>query len=312
MATLEAPIDRLRVTLQQEFATLVEGKPDDSSQDVGKLVVRLLRIRIDQAAIATAAGVLEHLHATLQLVAAELEEIRNRLMRMHGGLQFGVGGDADQDSTVSCQHGGGLAVNRLIAEIDAKLEEQLKTNNESFLGLIASGSGEAELGELLHDAAKHTVLGSPTVRRLAAELHATDHRDDQSAAQADSLTPVLNRQGGQYIPLRVCPRRTDDLDPTESASTNEVQVHSDFADTYEIAEAWGLSVAHVAAELVDWRRDYAQLATRIHTRVDITWASLLRADPEASNAYGLQDSAGVDSGPMQATQVLASGAEVSV
>src|SRR5690606_14407899 len=55
---------------------------------------------------------------------------------------------------------------------------------------------------------------------------------------------------------------------------------------YTVFEAGGLSPLHVAATFVSGRRDYADMAGRVHTRRDINWRPLLAdgADAQSESA----------------------------
>jgi len=314
-ASLAGPIGRLRESLQQEFETLANADSDNESEsiDVGRRVVRLLRIRIDQTAIAVAEEVLGQLQLSLQAASTRLDRIHKVLDHASDGLGFSAldpeGNPESKHDEALKQPQSGLAINQLITEVDARIEESLIAQDGKLLALLEAGDAEAQLSALMEEAARQTVLGSPTVRRLAAELAPSAASGDEML-QSEGLTPVLHEQGGQFVRLRICPQYTGSSETNVQLPEGEACFPTTFADTYEIAEAWDLSVVHVAAEFVDYRRDYAQLASRIHTRTDIDWPSLLEIETPSEAGCSVSPLDGSDGSEIIATQVISPEADV--
>lgn len=306
LASLAETTHRLRNSLQQEFESLAHDQPaaESESVDVGRRVVRLLRIRIDQTALEVAEHILGQLHESMESTTERLERIRQTLQQTRDGLSFSaLDPQHDHEETLD-QVQSGLATSQLITELDAHIEESLTTQETKLLSLLEAGDGQTKLEGLIQDAARQTVLGSPTVRRLAAELAPSANAGSEPISQSEGLTPVLHEQGGQFVRLRIVPQQGGSQGSDLHLHEGEACVSTPFADTFEIAEAWGLSVVHVAAEFVDFRRDYAQLASRIHTRTDIAWPLLLDNDTPADSAVACTPLGTNDSHEVLATQVI--------
>ncbi|MEM6330842.1 MAG: hypothetical protein AAF790_11390, partial [Planctomycetota bacterium] len=92
-------------------------------------------------------------------------------------------------------------------------------------------------------------------------------------------------------------------------------------DSLLLVEAESLSPIHVAAQLIGNRRDYAELAKRVHTRKDIAWRDPLESasaaadtaaadtaahDAAASDTTATGGPAPLESAAPQHTQVLTS------
>ncbi|MGI9458043.1 MAG: hypothetical protein ACR2NU_15870, partial [Aeoliella sp.] len=87
----------------------------------------------------------------------------------------------------------------------------------------------------------------------------------------------------------------------ESSGSHSTRIETSLPDAYTIAESWGLSIRHVAASFVSSRRDYAQLASRVHARQDIDWPDLLGVSAQEEEMN--------EQGPVLATQVLTPSSE---
>ncbi len=113
----------------------------------------------------------------------------------------------------------------------------------------------------------------PIIRSVAlAAGDATNAPGSSDPWQLRSLGPNLRFQGGECSQLLVGP----DPKPVFQgfAGMNYVQAAS-LTRAYSVFEARGLSPLHVAATCVSGRRDYADLAGRIHARRDVDWRPLL-------------------------------------
>lgn len=94
----------------------------------------------------------------------------------------------------------------------------------------------------------------------------------------DKASPRLRTCGGAQSLLLVCPAGAT-LGPVREAIQRELHqapsvVFDSDGDVVLCYELEAMSLRRVAARLIENRRDYAQIASRVHTRVDVAWSSL--------------------------------------
>ena len=98
-------------------------------------------------------------------------------------------------------------------------------------------------------------------------------------ALLEAAMPPLLQAGGSQRLLLVCPEGSDDTALQEAFRRHLEEkpsvVHDSDGDLVLCYEAERLPLATVAARLIQNRPDYAQAASRLHTRIDVKWTPLL-------------------------------------
>ncbi len=176
-----------------------------------------------------------------------------------------------------------LADPALAARFDERLQREWLEPNGGLLALGAAGD-EAwkSLRDQLQSRSRATVLASLRdidAARLLIERHPDVARQSQGlAAAVEEAIPRLSRLGGAKRLLAVAPDSTHGKKLAERALGDlpdlALVLFDVDADLVLCHEAEELSLAKVAAALIDNRPDYAAAARRLLTRVDIRWASL--------------------------------------
>ncbi len=135
--------------------------------------------------------------------------------------------------------------------------------------------------DALRDAARAEVLAAlrdiPIDNALLGTGDAAQQLERLHACVATARPALLDCAGSQRL-LAVLPEgsATGTLQTALSqfagpAATLVADKDVDLILCYEQQE---LSLVHVAARLIEGRNDYAQIASRLHTRIDVTWTEL--------------------------------------
>ncbi len=113
-----------------------------------------------------------------------------------------------------------------------------------------------------------------------APLETSDYRRCTEAAR-----PRLADEASGTRLLLIVPKDADVTALRRSLTTDDGQhatiVHSNGGDFIACQEAELLEVRSVAARLVDNRRDFAEIAKRLHTRIDVDWDDMFASTPQA-------------------------------
>jgi hypothetical protein len=174
----------------------------------------------------------------------------------------------------------------LALRLERELEEHWFRERGGLCGALAEGSEAAEeLPGLLRRRARGALRQALGETNLAAELMPLPDAPQQPLLRAllESTQPKLLASGGAQRLLLLAPRGTPESDARAAALRAAVEkecqqtatlVPSCDGDLVVCYEAESLPLAQVAAELIDHRPDYAEVAARLHTRVDVAWTSL--------------------------------------
>ncbi len=120
-------------------------------------------------------------------------------------------------------------------------------------------------------------------------LSGFDAQDTSVAAAFACPVPLLANCGS--VSRRLMVREEDAQQATRhEESKHWTEITGEGEVRIAVQETELMSIDHVAAHLVNNRRDYAELAERVHTRKDIRWSQLIE-NHEASNALALDSPA---------------------
>ncbi len=187
------------------------------------------------------------------------------------------------------------AVLKLADTLDARLQAELFAARGGLIAALLSPTGSGELADFLTHYAP-----------LRAQALLQPTRSSETAAATDAVSDPefpawrMPKLGVTARRLRVQVEPTSGL-PTLSAAglTTNLNLPGERSEQYCLSELGDLSLRHLAAELIEYRTDYAQFAERTHARRDISWLSLLANIPATPG----QDSTPIES-PAPSTQTL--------
>ncbi len=169
------------------------------------------------------------------------------------------------------------------------LDEQLTANillpNGGLRAVISGGGAQREsLLTQLNAAARQAVLGRLGGIDIAGSALGVEGSDHPIRRCLEGARPVLPPCGGKrrlfcILPAESAQKLTSEtlaaqIGPAEfqQAPTVVPDASGDVVLLYETGE---LSLKHAAAALIDSRVDLAEVASRLHTRADVTWTPLL-------------------------------------
>jgi len=182
----------------------------------------------------------EHVQSMLRDHAQELvdrvdERVQSQFVAPHGGLMETIMGNS-----------------RLRADLLLNLRQVALQTVEQFVGEVSA-------------------LGSDS---LSAEKSDQDILGETVAA----TIPRLLEYGGRSRHLIVLPKEKTSEDnlqrSVEALDTMPSILGGSDNDLVVCCDAGCIPLAHVAVQLVQCRRDYADFAARVHTRKDVPWISL--------------------------------------
>ena len=166
-----------------------------------------------------------------------------------------------------------------------QLDEQLTQNvfaTQGGLRAVVSAGGEARDGLVasLRSWARQAALGKVQSIDLGSLLLGEQSGESPLAKCLTAAEPWLQRCGGRRRLLFVIPQQ---LTGQYNSATLAAQLGSTAfrqlpgvapggsSDLVMLFELGDISVAHAAANLIDFRRDLADAAGRLQTRSDVTW-----------------------------------------
>ncbi len=252
------------------------------------------RLRLSRLALPAALNVVRPLQPAVHAAADLVKSLQREL---------GLIGDAFVDSALAppepnarqTSPPGSVAdvrariVHRLSHEMPrlaARLDDAVRTGYLSRHGglsevLTQEGQPRRSLISALRHAARGVLLGvlrEMDVTRLL--LCPPDARiaNESLETYLDTLAPELSACGGAKRLLVVLPEGLASDSVREAVSERVVQGPSVVCDPdFDLVLCWEveqLPLSSVAASLIDCRVDYAQVASRLHTRIDVRWAPL--------------------------------------
>ena len=165
----------------------------------------------------------------------------------------------------------------MAARLDREFRGSLLAGHGGFLGLLKQGASlRSRLLAELPRAAQTAVARLLSEINVASMLGPADAEPDgQLRACLDRAAPRLVECGGAKRLLAVCPDAADTSALGETVKAVSHQMPTILPDSggqlilcYEVER---IPLPAVAATLIDHRPDLAEIATRLHTRIDVAW-----------------------------------------
>jgi hypothetical protein len=193
---------------------------------------------------------------------------------------------ADEFSSLPAQAGGGQgSVAEMLAGHKAELVAEMERDLEDALRrAVINDANDVRrvLPQALRLAARAAILRA-LHKNILQEIHASGAGDSQESLFSPGVgllaaTPRLSACGGGR---RLLLATAENLSPAQllpqlGAEAGQASTVLDDAENGALLcyEAEQLSLRHVTAAVLDQRSQYAELASRLHTRVDVTWLPL--------------------------------------
>jgi hypothetical protein len=167
-------------------------------------------------------------------------------------------------------------VDLLAAEIDRRIRDEVLAETEGLAGLLDEAGDLAQrLPSALRSAARSAVI------KTMREIHTAGALSGGGAkptGEPEAAMPSLTACGGARRLVFIASQ--DELARLQAAGAESSLPPASTlvdprADATVCCEMERLSIRRAAAELIDCRADYADLASRLHTRIDVQWPRLM-------------------------------------
>jgi hypothetical protein len=270
-------------------------KPDASvGSEKQQRMLTYFCMRLDQAAILAAEQLVQLLISDARALAdditalsRELDHIAKAVSRACGDTKSNV---TNQTIAGAESNEPGLARNvqarlpQVIDEVDSQLQAEFIAPQGGLLSVVMGGGRpRAQLTAKLYEVSRQIV------QRTVAEISNLEQNSDGGVAAdlqrgLSSATPSLLEFGGTRRVLAVLPITSFESSASgleHVLGTPLTAVPSSNHGLLLCVEASELSVQHIAAAFVEYRRDRVEFAGRVHCRADVNWCPLIETSAPA-------------------------------
>jgi hypothetical protein len=277
---VEADASRLAAAL----ANQIEASADEFTRDVASVllteddwerVAAYFRMRTDEHAVLATALIARRLLAELKSVGATITEfgrhLKNVALSVPRPEQALPASDPLLKAVVE-------NVSALLETIDQQLQDSFITPNGGLFQTIMGNSRvRSQMLQELAKLARHAteqLAAQPDLRN--AMLAVVENKVSAASGNAGQLAvPALLRHGGAYRGLAVIPGNVGDVSRTVASVGSDASTIAGIGhDVVLCEEGWDLPLVHVAVDIIQRRRDYADFAARVATRSDVVWTPL--------------------------------------
>jgi serine/threonine protein kinase len=278
-----------------------------------------LELCLDQVAVSAGESVVSHLQSEVKALFDEITTLAREIDQIAAavGRAKNVGGGVDGSN---CRT---EAESKLAAELSAEMsgiarqvDEKLQADFLDPIGLaktIVQGGRQraqlmAKLYELSLQAVRQALAGIDMLQSDASNPNGSANDELKSALAL--ATPASLEFGGNRRVLAVLPGEAADPNAQVEVSQRLGMPVTSIAGTDGAltlcVEADGLSLPHIALEIVERRRDRVEFAGRVHCRTDITWTPLIaETTPTDSSVWSAPDARATEAqNAMSKTMVL--------
>ena len=242
LGALAKELNRATPNLSAERARWVETA-SAAPLDVKLACAKLFHWRLDEAGLVAARLVVEALGERVNSLPRDIDALRANVLE----LKQGVASELPATDVPLAD------ANEVALAIEQCLQAEYLGSHGGLLRAISDGDSAQHLGATIAHVAR-------LVTRDASDNGPTNSPD--GADDRPYPAPPLDGYGGTFRHLAF---------PTTAALHSE-GTESDEARPLLVTEMDGVSLKHVAADLIGRRRDYAAFAERVRTRRDIPWS----------------------------------------
>jgi serine/threonine protein kinase len=249
-------------------------------------------LRLDQTAVQAAAHIVhgllcdaKRLSEEITSLGREIDQIATAVSRACGDTTANLSNKTmTETATIQAKLARSLQpkVTEIAAEVDQLLQSEYINPQGGFEKVIMGGGRpRAQLTAKLYE------LARLVVQRTVAGFHTVDpstsadesNLNDELRSGLAAATPALLEFGGTRQVVVILPRDGPDaVTPAAISSVLGIAATTITGTDNNLAlcvEAGNLSLPHVAALLVEFRRDRAEFASRVHSRTDVAWTPLI-------------------------------------
>jgi hypothetical protein len=200
-------------------------------------------------------------------------------------------------------------LSEIAACVDVRVQaEYLEQHGGLYQTVMQGGRPRAQLGATMQEFARQAIQKTMVRSEISGSAMCGSERELQRDVNA--ATPLVLQHGGARRVLAVMPAEAAaqcDVDELSQLAGTSVSVVTGASDGLTICvEAEQLSLAEIAVEIIQRRRDSVEFAKRVQTRADVCWRPLLppEAPAEASANRGTTTWPIVADHSLNATEVI--------
>jgi len=255
------------------------------------IVKQMARLRLYERVVAGASSIIQAVRGQVASIQDELMELERELRHLAG--QFDNSRTLDEPLEDDRQGTDNLAesvtqilvdnVERLTRELEERLAREVVMPVGGLRDLLMQGgNARNQLPDTMRGVARTTVVG------IMKQLDVSDvlfPHEDESQSEVDTLSeclaaarPRLLACGGAKRLLVMLPQGSTQVRPLEILHDEMNETPSvvencdgDFILCYEVEQ---ISLTQAAVGIIEGRRDFAEAASRLHTRNDVAWSNL--------------------------------------
>ncbi|MGL4513350.1 MAG: tubulin-like doman-containing protein [Lacipirellulaceae bacterium] len=249
---VQADLHRVASAVAAERARRLDGWEGADVDDASGIdtLRKLFRLRLDQASLAAAKRVASELYSDAQRLTSELDVVRGLLTDLASSFASTV--TADEAAAADCA---ATDIDRRVQELQDRLEQDYLAPKGGLLAALGTAGSADELRRTIAHVTRQ--LFSPLGSLLI----------DDGVAAIDFAPRPWRELGGEHRHVVLTSAASFSSESSQGAAV----VASPGEATRLVTEGVGLSLPHVAAELVHSRRDYTLFAERVRTRRDTLW-----------------------------------------
>ncbi len=269
------------------------GHPPKDDSEEQQRWTDFCQMRFLETELAAARTFLQSLRGRLAAVGDRVAGIQHELRKLadecHAEQAWQEIGAPQSDEPTAADELSALLVNvirlllpKLSAELESRFHEEVMLPRGGLHAVLERTADlDRPLSASLREASRKAIIDALTVVDVADPLLGSEDSSRESERLRDCITeatPSLLACGGARRLLLVLPESLDpaaiQADIQENLGEASSVAFDRDGDIVICHEAQDLSLAQVAAALADDRLDYADAASRLHTRADVRWTSL--------------------------------------
>jgi hypothetical protein len=277
---VQADLHRVAGSVAAERARWIDGwesAAHDSAQQA-ETIRKLFRLRLDQASLAAARAVTAELFAQAQRLTQELDVVRGLLVDLASAFSTTVPADEAELSPFEIDMGARL--------LEDKLQHDFFAPKGGLLAALATADSAEELRRTISHAARQLFPSAGAAASCDAQRSIDFAPRPWADCGGEHRRLVVGSSSATLSPLVA--------DATVIPTQNEA--------TLLVTEGVGMSLPHVATDLVKGRRDYTLFAERVRTRRDTPWVDAVASclggsnrQTPSSSSWSWADAAGAPS-----------------
>ncbi len=253
------------------------------------------RLRLSRCALLAASRLVRSVDARVSQVADLLSDLQRQLGLLSGAFDasaFQKLRDVAERPPASpvdevrqfVAHRLGEAMPRLAKELDQEIRAKFFGKQRQLCDVLTK---DLDFRESLVSALRHPARRAVTrslkqidITRLLLSSDDRQTADQRLGVHLEKATPRLLSCGGSRRLLIVLPDGCSDTQVREAVESYVTENPTlAFDSDFDMVLCWEMGempISRVALTLIEYRVDYAQVASRLHTRVDVSWSPLTR------------------------------------